>query len=163
MAIYYLDSSAVVKYFHSEPGSAWVRQIVNARADDTRLNTIYLGAVSIAEVPAALAILERSNRIGTRARNSMYRAFFDALESAWRLLHVSVNLFYQAAELTQRYPLKGYDAVQLVLALDFDRHLQAQDLALVFVSGDDNLLQAAQAEGLATENPFDHRDLDNPQ
>jgi predicted nucleic acid-binding protein len=143
MAIYYLDSSAVVKYFHSEPGSAWVRQIVDARAGDTRLNTIYLGAVSIAEVTAALAILERSNRIGTRARDSMYRAFLDALESAWRLLHVNVNLFYEAAELTQRYPLKGYDAVQLVLALDFNDQLRAQDLALVFVSGDANLLSRA--------------------
>jgi hypothetical protein len=30
------------------------------------------------------------------------------------------------------------------------------DLTLTFVSGDDTLLVAAQAEGLPTDNPFDH-------
>jgi predicted nucleic acid-binding protein len=156
MAIFYLDSSAVVKYFHSEPGSAWVRQIVNARVGDSRVNTIYIGAVSIAEVPAALAILERTKRIGTRGRDTMYRAFLAALESSWRLLQININLLYAAAELTQQYPLKGYDAVQLALARDYDDRLRAQDLALIFVTGDDVLLQAAHAEGLVAENPFDH-------
>ena len=72
-------------------------------------------------------------------------------------------IFYHAARLTQEHPLKGYDAVQLATALDFNARLKEEDLSLIFVSGDANLIQAARAENLATENPFDHGDLDSTQ
>ncbi len=36
--------------------------------------------------------------------------------------------------------------------------LKAVNLELVFVTSDRTLLRAAQAEGLQTENPYDHAD-----
>ena len=163
MAIYFFDSSAIVKYYHDEPGSIWTRQIVDARgiSNGDRSNVVYVSAASIAEVPAAFAILERNKRTSLRLRDSLYRAFIDALENELRILQVTVDLFYNAARLTQQHPLKGYDAVQLATALDFQTRLKEQDLSLIFVSGDANLVEAAQAEGLTTENPFDHSDLDS--
>ena len=35
MAVYYFDASAVVKYYVTEPGSAWVRQLMEARDPGT--------------------------------------------------------------------------------------------------------------------------------
>jgi hypothetical protein len=65
------------------------------------------------------------------------------------------------AELTQRYRLRGYDAIQLATALVASEELTAQALPpLVFVASDDDLLTAANAEGLSAENPMDHADLD---
>jgi len=61
-----------------------------------------------------------------------------------------------ATELTQQYPLKAYDAVQLAVALRYRQVLARYKLALTFVSGDGQLLAAAEAEGLAVDNPFDH-------
>lgn len=61
-----------------------------------------------------------------------------------------------AADLTQKHPLKAYDAVQLAVALRHSQALAVYNLPLTFVSGDNTLLNAAQAEGLPTDNPFDH-------
>ena len=157
MSIYFFDASAVVKYFHREPGTAWVRQVVDAREPH---NEIYIADISLAEVPAALAILARAKQISIRMRDSLYAAFLDNIGSKFQLLRVTTSLAYAAGELTQPHPLKGYDAVQLALALDFNATLAQQGLSAIFVSGDDRLVQAAKAEGMATGNPFLHVDLD---
>jgi predicted nucleic acid-binding protein len=50
--------------------------------------------------------------------------------------------------------LRGYDAVQLATALETNRKRLSDGLsALVFVSADAELNNAAQAEGLEVENP----------
>jgi predicted nucleic acid-binding protein len=61
-----------------------------------------------------------------------------------------------AAALAQKHALRTYDAVQLALALQANNLLEADDLSLILVSGDSALLQAAQAEGLMTEDPLQH-------
>jgi hypothetical protein len=66
------------------------------------------------------------------------------------------NDFFAAASLTQSYPLKAYDAVQLAVALRHAANLATYNLPLTFVCGDRTLLAAAQAERLLTDNPFDH-------
>jgi len=157
-----LDTSALVKYYHQEPGSQWVKQIVNAQNanDGTRVHEVYLADVSLAEVGAALAILARNKQITMRRRDVLYDAFLNDIESVFQLLPMTTDLAYMASELTQKYPLKGYDAVQLAVAQAFHALLTSQTLTLIFVSGDDQLLNAAKTEGLTTDNPFLHTDLD---
>jgi uncharacterized protein len=59
--------------------------------------------------------------------------------------------------LTQQYGLRGYDAVQLAAALVANDDLVANgNTPLMFVSADSDLLLAAHAEGLATDNPLAH-------
>jgi predicted nucleic acid-binding protein len=65
----------------------------------------------------------------------------------------------EAAELAQAHPLKGYDAVHLATGLEAARNLADQEIALIFVSGDDQMLRAAEAEGLMTDDPFLHVDM----
>ena len=56
--------------------------------------------------------------------------------------------------LTQRHRLRGYDAVQLASALTANRTLTGAGLAvLTFVAADNDLLVAAQSEGMVAENP----------
>ena len=164
MAIYYFDASAVVKYFHREPGTAWVRRIVDLSVGDTeRANLVYLANTSRVEVPAAFAILARTQRISLRMRDSLYDWFLQKAESEFESLPLTPTIIRRAGELTPKHPLKAYDAVQLAVALDFNATLKQQDLSLIFVSCDEQLLQAAQAEGLETDNPFNHTDLDAPE
>ena len=158
MNLYYLDTSAIVKYYHTEPGSGWVRQIIEKRDKDS--DRIYIAEITIAESTAAFAILARTQRVRIALRDAMYRNFLDNVLTEYRTIHVRREEIDRAAGLTQRHDLKGYDAVQLAVALYMDDLLKANDLHLVFISGDANLLGAAQAEGLATDNPFDHADLD---
>ncbi|MGH2594326.1 MAG: type II toxin-antitoxin system VapC family toxin [Anaerolineae bacterium] len=59
MALYYFDTSVLVKYYIFEPGSGWVRERVDARVPDgnTRANIIFVSEVCITESAAAFAIL----------------------------------------------------------------------------------------------------------
>ncbi|MDE3090010.1 MAG: type II toxin-antitoxin system VapC family toxin [Chloroflexota bacterium] len=161
MAIYYLDASAVVKYFHREPGTTWVRQIVDRVANGAiRSNLIYLAEISRVEVPAAFAILARTSRISAPTRDALYRLFLQKTEDEFASLSLTTEIIRRAGRLTQTHPLKAYDAVQLAVVFDFNEQLKQQGLSVIFVSGDANLLQAARVEGLAIENPFDHSELD---
>ena len=59
-----------------------------------------------------------------------------------------------AIQFTRRQKLRGYDAIHLACALALNQPLAENDLpALTFVAADGDLLAAAAAEGLATDNP----------
>jgi uncharacterized protein len=61
-----------------------------------------------------------------------------------------------AVDRTQRHKLRGYDAVQLAALTLHGLLTQAAFVPLVFVAADDDLLEAARSEGLATDNPNQH-------
>jgi predicted nucleic acid-binding protein len=164
MTAYCFDTSALVKRYHTEPGSNWIRELFEARSDDIPPHSdfIYLAEITIAETAAAFAILTRTNRIHLQVRDRMYRRLLKDVLSDYHMIHVTRAHIDAAADLTQRHPLKGYDAVQLAVAIDVNQRLKQSVAALIFVSADGVLLQAAQSEGLTTDNPFDHTDLDHP-
>lgn len=158
MSLYYFDASALVKHYVLEPGSTWVRALIDRLDPETgkRINTVLIAEVSLVEVAAALAILERTGRIHQRHRDHGYDRFLDDADRLYGLLPVLNEDLYTAAELTQQHPLKAYDAVQLAVALRYRQVPARYELALTFVSGDAQLLAAAEAEALVVDNPFDH-------
>ena len=158
MAVYFFDASALVKYYVTEPGSAWVRRLIDERNPQTGwwIHIISVAEISRVEVAAGLALIERVGRINKRQRDREYRRFISQFVHRYTVVPVTTSDLEYAADLTQQHPLKAYDAVQLAVALRYGRFLAAFELSLVFVSGDATLLAAAQAEGLSTENPFEH-------
>jgi predicted nucleic acid-binding protein len=159
VAFYYFDASALVKYYILESGSTWVRRLVDARAagGSSRTNTIFISEASIAESAAAFAVLHRTQRISRRARDGAFRACMKHIAAGLlNTIPVVTTDFQTAAHLTQRHPLKAYDAVQLAVALRHNQALTPHGFTLTFLSGDNTLLAAAQAEGVLTDNPFDH-------
>ncbi|RMF32654.1 MAG: PIN domain-containing protein [Chloroflexi bacterium] len=155
MRFYYLDSSALVKCYVAEPGSHWVRWIVVA--PDTML---YSSDLAIAEVAAALAILGRTGHLSRRQQREALAEFYKHTTTRFLHLPASRATIRYAADLTQQYPLKGYDAVHLATALALAKVLRPAGLVLTLVTGDRQMIHAAQAEGLPVENPFDHAHLD---
>jgi predicted nucleic acid-binding protein len=152
MALYYLDASALVKYYVLEPGSTWVRGLV-----DNPANTISIADASIAESAAAFAILFRTQRISQRTQEAAFHAMMRHIAShLLKTMPLRTVDFQLAAHLTQRYLLKAYDAVQLAVALRYSQFSAAHGLVIAFVSGDNALIKAAKAEGLLTDNPFEH-------
>jgi len=158
MALYYVDASALVKYYILEPGSTWVRALINAADAQAKrpAHTVFMADLSAAEVAAAFAVLHRTRRIRRPVWESAFDQFMDDVSSRYQLVQAGRDDFFAAASLTREYPLKAYDAVQLAVALRHSRALAAHKLSLTFISGDDTLLAAAQAKGLPTDNPFAH-------
>ncbi len=164
MPIYFFDASAIVKRYVQEPGSIWIRQICDARDNESqKLNRLVIAEISRVEVAAAFAILVRRNEIPRTLGRRAFLEFSNEIDEEYRSIRLAPMILRNAAELTQRHPLKAYDAVQLAASLAYNESLREFDLTLTFVSGDDKLIQAARAEGLATDNPFEHTDLDTEQ
>jgi predicted nucleic acid-binding protein len=159
MALYYFDASALVKNYILEPGSTWVRGLVEALASNGRsqANTIFISEASITESAAAFAVLHRTQRLSRQARDGAFRACVKQIAiGLFGTVPVITADFQMAAHLTQRHLLKAYDAVQLAVALRHSLILAAYKLTVTFVSGDNTLVTAAQAEGLRSDNPFEH-------
>lgn len=156
MSFYYFDASALVKYYVTEPGSAWVRQLIEERNQETGQTShgILVAEITRVEVAAGLAVTERVGRIRKSERDREYSRFTSQLIHRYAVIPLITGDLEMAAGLTQHHPLKAYDAVQLAVALRYHRILAAHQLT--FVSGDNTLLSAARAEGLSIDNPFDH-------
>ena len=145
----YFDSSALVKRYLAEVGSAWVQTRCN---DPTQI--IALADIGRVEIAAAFASKLRSQTI-VQADYQRARSKLTAdVQQKYQLLPVASQRIDEAIDLTARHKLRGYDAVHLACALYLNQVLLSNGLTpLIFVSADIDLLQAAQAEGLVIENP----------
>ena len=158
MTIYYLEPSALVKYYVTEPGSAWVRALVDAEE-----NVLVTAEISITEISAALAIIARIGRIPRPRCDELWGKFKRDLLVRYELLPTHRAIVNLGAELCQKHPLRGFDAVHLASGLQLQETLQREataEQAIIYVTGDDALLAAAQAEGLAVDDPFWHTNAD---
>ena len=149
---FYLDSSALVKRYAVETGTDWVRSLCGQ--PDCIIAVALIGMV---EVTAAVAGKLRSGRLDQAAADVILDSLkADAIDQ-YSLLDVDQYAVNEAMELALRRRLRGYDAVHLASALRLNRTLVAvQSPPLTLVAADDDLLDAAQAEGLQTENPNLH-------
>ncbi len=158
MINYYLDSSAWVKVYIPETGTPWVTTVFNA-GDPSGNPLFQLSSANIAmvEVAAAITRHERSGIITSVQRQELYRRLIYDCENRTSQLGLSNDILHLAAALTQRRPLRGYDAIHLATALTLNQHFIDSKLpAIIFVSADANLCAAATAEGLSADNPNDH-------
>jgi predicted nucleic acid-binding protein len=154
MTNYYFDTSALVKLYITEPGSAWVNQIVYAKSNSHLLNLVFLSEIGIVETAAALARRQRMGQIDLDRRNILYRRLLEDQKNWSNIVMPTEDILHIASELTQKQPLRGYDAIHLATALQLNHTLRARGVAsITFVAADDSLCQAAAAEGLHTENP----------
>jgi len=149
MSTLFFDSSALVKRYLTEIGSAWVA----AQTTPDSNNVIVVAEITRVEVAAALAARHRAAGSITRdERDRLFRLLAQHHTTEYRAVPISITVADHAMNLTQAYRLRGYDAVQLAAALSAAAVLPG----LVFVAADDDLLAAAHAEGLAAENPNQH-------
>ena len=154
MSYFYLDASAIVKRYSPEIGSAWIRSLI----DPLSGHALALSEITLAEVAAALAVKHRApGGITQQERDSALSLFLSHCQSEYELIAVSRLIIDLAVRLTQDHKLRGYDAVQLASALVASQAFTAAGLSsLTFVAADGDLLAAAQAEGLSSEDPNLH-------
>jgi uncharacterized protein len=139
----YLDTSALLKVYVDEDGSALVRERVEQAA---RLAT---SAVTYVEAHSALA----RRRQGGDLSPGRYRTAVATFEEGWdRYLRLDVGaaVLGDAARLATRHLLKAYDAIHLASALRFRSGLEAD---VTLAAWDDELDAASLREGLQVLRP----------
>jgi predicted nucleic acid-binding protein len=135
----YLDTSALVKLYVEEEGSATVREAI------ARAGTVATTVIAYVEAYAAFA---RRRREGRLSRGD-YRRTIQDLQSDWDhylLLEVTSELIRRAADLAAMYPLRAYDAMHLASAKVLQERLQGP---IFFACWDSNLSAGAKREGLS--------------
>ena len=153
MHLYYLDSSALAKHYLIEPGSRWITELITHTAPVRFVST----ELAIVEVVCAITRAERERRISALLRNKLAARSARETRNVVELIGTSRRILGHASQLALRHPLRAYDAIHLATALwILSETLMLGMPAPIFVSADANLLAAAQAEGLAVENPNEH-------
>lgn len=153
MAAYFLDSSALVKRYARETGTAWMIGLFRRAAG----HRLYIARITGVEVAAALARKRRgANLTADEATRSLARLRRD-LSQRLRIVEITSALLTNAMALAEKHGLRGYDAVQLGALLEANHERLRQNLSpLVLVAADNELLAGGGAEGLMTDDPNNH-------
>jgi predicted nucleic acid-binding protein len=150
VTIYYADASALVKHYVQEPGSERVRAICTPGTG----HMVAIAQIGLVEVAAALGMKHRRGELTDADRDELLGDLQRDGRTFYVLVDVDPDIIVSAIELTRRQKLRGYDAVHLACALFVSETMPTRGLPKpVLLSADHDLLEAAQDEGLATENP----------
>ncbi len=153
MTAYFVDSSALVKRYVPETGSAWIRAL---SAQETG-NSLYIARITWVEVLSALARREREGSLTFPDRTLIIQRFRSDLNTQYQVIELDAKLAVSAGQLVGQYPLRAYDAVQLASVLLLQpAFATTQSTSLIFLTADDRLSAVAQALGLLTDNPNHH-------
>ena len=153
MAVCFFDSSALVKRYIAETGSAWI-QALTASASG---NQLYVARITGAEMIAAITRRWRSGATSPSDAAAALAAFRADFNVAYFSMDVSARLVAHAMDLAEAHGLRGYDAVQLAAALELrDRCRAAGVPDPLLVGADGGLNAAAVAEGLSVDDPNGH-------
>ncbi len=149
MILYYMETSALLKRYRTEPGSDVIVELLERRRPDETFITSYFTLLEV-EATAARALKARLLDQGA------YGAFLGrfALDAGGFLVFqpVTNDTVRQAAEVTRRYALRGADALHLATVILGSRNV-VEATETVIVTSDRELCAAAEADGWQVLNP----------
>lgn len=146
MRLYYLESSAWLKRYVTEAGSAWVRHLFENQ------EPFACCPLGYSEVSAALARHPGVRQLPSARQNQLRQDF----EADWRqMLPIAVesDLLRQAAQFAWEYRLRGSDTIHLVAVQGLHHSLVRRFVSTVLVTADTELAQAAQKLQIVVTNP----------
>ena len=156
MPSYYFDSSALVKYYVQETGTAWVQTLIAPNVGNETLTAIVTGP----EIVAALTCRVRTGLTTQADATVAINAFRYDFQTRYNPIAISPNIILQAMRLAERHGLRGYDSIQLACAVTVNAgFISGSIIPLTFISADAALNQAALAEGLIVDDPNNHCEL----
>ena len=153
MAIYFLDSSALVKRYIRETGSNWVCTLF----DPSLGNQVFIAAIAGVEIVSAITRRAKNGSLNVTDAIAIRNQFKQDFQTEYQIIEISEKIINSAMDLSESYALRGYDAVQLASGRELNILCITNGLTGVnFVSADNNLNSAASAEELIVENPNDY-------
>lgn len=153
MTAYFLDSSALVKRYVSETGSAWIQLLTSSQTG----NLLFIARITWVEVISAFARRQREGSLTSADVALVIQTFRSDLNTQYQVIELDAKLAETAGQLVNQYPLRAYDAVQLASVLRIQpAFTTTQSTSLIFLTADNRLSAIAGALGLLTDNPNHH-------
>jgi len=147
LALYYLDSSALIKLYVREPGTEQMLQLASRTAG----NQLAVLALAQVEMRSAVRRRERSGEIESELSDQLLASFQRHVEGVFLRQVLTEAMLDVACELVDRHGLYALDAIQL--AGYFALKTSSAASVPVFVYADRDLLQAAESEAVPVFNP----------
>jgi uncharacterized protein len=149
-AAYSLDSSALVKRYVLETGSAWVQ----ALTDPTAGHDLFIVRLTMVEIISAITRRGRGGRFHRAMSRSSSGQFRREAAAGFIIMDITPAVLDDAVRIAETYALRAYDDVQLAAGLDIAQQSAAAGRGpITFVSADAELNLAATAEGLVVDDP----------
>ena len=143
--LYYFDSSALFKHYINEIGSDTIHALIN---ETEYLETCVLTEL---EIVSALERMKREHKINSPIyRHTMEHFQKDIHNGTISFLNPQKDTWAEAKRLIQQRRLRVGDAIQLASALEMEGRFEED---IQFVCADNQLLHAAQLEGLECLEP----------
>ena len=152
MPLTYLDSSALVKRYIAEAGSAWVSHLCETEP-------IVISLISVPEIASALARRTREGVLTEPQRDTLFRLFLSDARS-FVVIGLNQTITQQAAAMLLTAPLpvrlRSLDALHVASAHWACARAGRRGIATgSFVTADRALVEAATWAGLVAVNPED--------
>lgn len=147
MALYYLETSALVKLYVRELGTDRLLQLASNSVE----NRFAVLSLSQVELRSAIRRRERAGDITPKAAGLILDHFQQHMETRFLRQALSETVLDSASEMLDRYALRAYDAIQLAGCLVLKIAVGVE--LPTFVSSDRQLLEAARSEQLSTLDP----------
>ncbi len=147
---YFLDTSAIIKYYFSETGHFFIVNLYSrAKGRD-----VFISQASRVEVVATICRKAREQGMPIIDRDKLIDDFRKDCKRIYGTEQVTNAIYAAAGDLCRAYRLRAYDAVQLACAINVNKKvLTYQASPAIFICADKKLLEFACAEGLTTDNP----------
>jgi uncharacterized protein len=115
---------------------------------------IYVARITSVEVTSAVARRRKGRTLTAAKASSILHRFRQHLAARYTVIEMTSHLFDEAMRLANTHALRAYDAVQLAAALKINQREQdASFPSVTLISADQALNDAAEAEGLAVDDP----------
>ena len=153
MVAYFLDSSAVVKRYIRETGTAWIVGI----SHPTSGNELFVASVTGIEVVSAIARRRTGGTVDPATAAAALSQFRQDFVHQYQTVDVSETIIDRAMLLAEHHGLRAYDALQLASILEASDVRASLSLpALTLVSADQDLNTVARAESIDVMDPNSH-------
>jgi len=147
VALYYLETSALVKLYVFEPGT---ERLVSLAASSAGHRFAILALAQV-EFRSAIRRQERGGEVSRSEADALIESFRQHSEGRFVVQPFTDALLDVALALIDGYPLRGFDAIQLAGYLMLRSVSVAEDP--IFVCADKALLSAARNEGCPVLDP----------
>jgi uncharacterized protein len=109
LALFFLDTSALVKLYVQEPGTDWLLPLFSDQPD----NRFAVLAISVVEFRSAIRRRQRAGDINASAATAILESVQSHMETRFIRQMINETVIDTALEMIDRYALRAYDSVQL--------------------------------------------------
>ena len=147
MVSVYLDTSALVKLYLEEEGTARVMELT----EDPDVVQMIILVITLIESRSAVRRRQREGNVSGADADRILKQMEEEASASYHIQSLTDAVMEEAARLIDRHPLRAYDALQLAGCLIARQNVPG---TLTFVCADTRLCEAARSEGLTTLNPL---------